>query len=272
MLYIPKISPIRIKQLGVGDNLPQDLGGEFYGVDYVNFCNEWAINQPLTFQIFSDSANPIIKVGDTNITPTDITPTGWAGLGNYVYEISYTPTAEGDFRFLLIEDIYFFESDLIKVISDTSHLIKIDYSNSENDYGYVGSTQLTAYVDGEYRTVQPSNEMTVYENDRAELTKLRSTPIEKYELNIYNSIYSVANMLNMIFSCDTILINGESFQSDEVPNVEAIEMSNIFNISIIISRTSDNYEYFTQQADGLDFIGDNSDEILSDNENKLIVL
>ena len=270
MLYIPKISPIRIHQIAVGNNLPQDLGVEFYGVEYPNFCATWLINEPLTFQIFSDISIPNVTVNGTILTPTDITPSGWSGLGNYVLEYSYTPTSVGTLKFYLDDGTYFFESDEISVISDPLRLVKLQYLNSTNDYGYIGSTLLTAYVEGEFRTIEPGNEKTVYDDDRGEVTTLRSTPTESYVLNVYNTTYSVVNMLNLIWACDTVYMNGQPFQAKEVPGVEPVSFSNLFDMNVKVQRVEDDYQYFTVTNDGIEFVSDDTGELITDDNLEII--
>lgn len=273
MIYVPKICPIRIAQIAVGNNISQDLGEEFYEVDYVPACREWVAGVPLIFQFYSDTANPDTYVNGQALILTDITPTGWAGLGSYVYEAGYTPSYGEEMVFTIIENLqYFFESQTITVTDDPSSLIRIDYSNSSNDYGYIDGETLTTFIFGEMASVQPSNEIISYANDRGELTKLRSTPIEGYEIKSYYATYGVVNMLNMIFSCDTIEINQQPFQNTETISPERIENTNLFNVSIVVDRIDEDYEYFTTTSDGLSFIGDNTDLILSDNENSMVIL
>jgi len=269
MIYIPKISPVRIKQIVSGSFLSQDSGHNFYGIDKINFCNEIPLNKQFIFQIFSDTQNPNIYIDGYVLAVNDITPVNWAGLGSYVYEISFTPTRLDSFVINIEESGNYFESDSIIPVFDTSHLIKIEYTNSQNDFLYVGSTVLTAYFDAEYHSVRPENELTVYENDRGEMTKLRATPTENYELAFYNVPYYVINLINMIFSMDTILINGQPFQSNETVNVEDIEMSDIFNGSMLIQRTNDNYQNFTITDDGIVLNSDDNDVIYSDDNNKI---
>jgi hypothetical protein len=270
MIYIPKISPIRIKQVV---NVPfpaQDLGAKFVGVDYVNFCNEIPVGVEFIFQFMCDTSSPSVDASGNTVTLTDITPTGWVGLGNYVFEASYAPTSTTPFKFYLSEGGYYFESVEIQPVEDVSKLIKIAYANTENDFLYVDGSVLVSYFTAEYRLVQPQNELTVYQNDRGELTKLRATPLESYELHFYHIPYYVVNQLNLIFSCDIIGINDEGFQTEEVISAEAIEMSNIFNATVVITRTDDDYEFFTITNDGIEFIEDGTSEMITDDNLELI--
>jgi len=271
MIYIPKISPIRIYQVTNKAFPAQDLGLQFKGIDYINFCNEIPINEVFRFQFMSDTATPAIHASGNAVSLTDITPVGWSGLGTFVYEAEYTPTTEDHFKFYINEDVFFFESTEIIPITDTSQLLEFAYMNSENDFLYVdGGNVLKAYFKAEYRSVMPTNEMDVYHNDRGEMTKLRATPLEAYELHFYSVPYYVVNMLNLIFSCDMIWINNESFQTEETISAEPIEMSNIFNASIIITRTNEDYENFTILDDGIELIIDYHFEMISDDLTEIL--
>lgn len=275
MIYFPQISPIFFRQIVSGVNLSPDFGTQFEGINYLDWCHDWPINVPLVFQFFSDNEDPVVRVGDTDLVLTEITPSGWDGLGSFVYQTTYTPTVEGQFTIDVIEDglASFYESQPINVVSDVANLVKIGYKNSENDYGYVGTSTLISYLEGEFSNVQPENEIVSYKNDRGVLTKLRATPIEAYELRIFAVPYFIVNMINLIFSCDTITVNGVAFQTEETTSIERIEeRADLFNVSVIIKKTNSEYVNETTSTDGLTFIGDNSNNIISDSNNNLVTL
>jgi len=269
MIYIPKICPIRITQIVVGQNLSQDFNQTFKGINYPDNCSKWLSGEELTFQFYSTKAISSISTtangATTGVSVSDITPSGWAGLGSYVYEVTYTPS-DDSLIFEINDGESFFKSDIIQIVTESEQLIKIEYSNSENDYGYVGTSTLTTYQRGEFRSIVLGNEKTVFDNDRGELTMLRATPTEGYQLNIYDVDYSVANLMNLIWSCDDVELNGEPFQAAEAPEAEPIEMSNLFNIQVNIQRVDEDYEFFNTTADGIELITDNTDEITTDNE------
>lgn len=271
MIYLPQISPINFTQIVEGSNLSPDVGGTFETIAYVDFKHIRAVNEAIKFQFMSDTANPVVQVGGTAVSLTDITPSGWAGDGNYVYEASYTPTAAGYIYFFIVEGGNYFESTCIEVVESTEGLVKIEYSNSENDYGYVDGSELISYFDGDLGEVQPFNDIVGYQNDRGKLTKLRSTPVEGYELSIYRVPYFVVNQLNMLFSCDTIEINGVLFQNEDELGVERLGESDLFNVTLTIKRVADSYTKHTESESGFALIGDANDNLISDNSGNLLI-
>ena len=274
MIYIPKISPIAITQLRAGDNTPYN----FHGIDDVDICHIAKKDEEIIFQFFSDTANPTVSLVSNEIldaiTITDITPTGWDGLGNYVYKVSLTPTTEGRFSIYINEDGYFFESEEIKVLSSTDELILIEYANSASDYGFVknGTDTFKIYQYGHYQKATPINNLDSYKNDRGELVTLRATPQEGYELKLWYCSLADINRLNLVFSLDSIKINNVPFQSPDVIKSDNMERSNMYEATVAIVRVEDDFEEVNTIDDGLEFIGDNTDLILTDNNQNMLIL
>lgn len=267
MLYIPKISPVYFKQLVDKANVSQDLGQQFEAIDYLQFKKYFPLDEVVRFQFMSDSVISAINfVSDSfaSISISDITPASWAGDGNYVYEASFTPTSTGCAVLYIIEDGEVWESEKI-YFDAVDDYIKISYKNSENDYGYVGSNRLISYYQGDLNEVVTYNELFTYENDRGDLTKLRSIPGEGYNLKLYELPYYVVNQLNLIFSCDDIQINNDTYQNENPPEGEPIETSNLFNINLEIKRTDDNYKLDSTTLSNYTYEGNDSLNIESNN-------
>jgi hypothetical protein len=256
MLYFPNIAPIEWRQIVVGRNISKDFGQRYYGVDYPDVCMKWATNDLMWIQMFSDITNPNITLNGQSVAPIDITPVGWQGFdgqgnGAYVLLFGYQPTVDQEvFQFKADDGTYFFESEQVMAFDETDDLIKIEYQNSVNKLGYINNgtmTYLTTYIYGEDANPQPENSIVAYDDDDGELTKLQSTPTEGYLLTAYYVNIAGVNRLNMIFSCDDILINGESFQTNETPTPERIENSDLSNVTVRTQRTNNYYMYFTQE-------------------------
>lgn len=268
MIYIPQITPFSIEQIQAFAHRPYN----FYGIDEVCLPREFPVNEQIIFQFQCDTTAPTVLMNTTELVPTNITPSGWDGEGNYVFEVSYTPTTVGTINFYIMEGGYFFESENIEIVDDCEHLLKFEYTNSESDYGLITGTTFTTYESGDFLNATPTNEIDSYKNDRGELKILRATPIEAYDLKMWYCSLATVNRMNMIFSCDTIIINGMQVQASEVPKASQVEHSNMFEVSVNISRVDSDYHQPTAAADGIVLIDDNSDNIISDNNNNMLML
>ena len=102
---------------------------------------------------------------------------------------------------------------------------------------YTGLT----YFTGQLKPGQPENEISGYESDRGELQKLISTPKRISNLILTEVHISYIDVINMIFSCDNLTINGVTFQSAEAPKIEEIQKSDLVNIEIKLTQTNNDY-------------------------------
>lgn len=183
---------------------------------------------------------------NTTITANNISPTGWQL--DKVNRYNFTPSTAG---------VYYFEntssgwrSDKFCVWDDLKHkkrLVKIGYSNSENDYFIIFHNNLTAvytptaFFTGALYPDSPGNDISVFETDRGNPIKQRSTPQNIYNLKLLDIHYAEIQRVNMIFSCDTITVNGITWQNKEAMEVEQIANSDLVNITINLIQTDYNY-------------------------------
>lgn len=208
------------------------------------------INKAIYLQFQNDGGDLTLVVhkpdGTTsNITPVNINPTGWTGTDVWLY--TYTPSVKG---------IYYFQfalgnmiSDKYYVISETKfkkRLIKVEYYNSFNDFETVffdGTTQVFApviYLEGILKAGTPRNEKSTFQTDRGELTINRATPIPTATLQLMTHRTLLAQ-LNIIFSCDRIVINGVSYQTSEPIEPENVEKEDMYKVNINLLETSYNF-------------------------------
>lgn len=267
MIYAPKISPFELKQVVSGDNRP------FSSEDYTRMetCRRFKVNEAIIFQFQSDTVSPDVYVNDTSLTPSNITPAGWSGEGTYVYQVSYTPASTGYIQFLIQEGGFFYESEKLNIVDSNDGILKIEYKNSENDYGYVGTSTLTSYQWGEMADAQPENEVDSFQNDRGNQTILRATPIEAYQATFYYCDLDTVNRLNMIFSCDDVKVNDFPCEVNEVINPERFDTSDMFTVTITLYRKDDDYNQLSTTDDGFEVITDDTDEILTDDINEILI-
>ena len=217
------------------------------------FYKEWLYGKSMFLQFeVLESDNTALKVYKyneitseyaliTTLNPTIITPAGWQG-DNFV---KYTLNLAVGTYYLQFNDGY--RSDTFVVTDDLQFrrkFIKIEYSNSQNDYGCIfDNFTFTQYLSGQLLISPPKNEISALESDRGNITKLRSTPIRLASLQINDIHYTLVDHVNMVFSCDQITVNGVTYQTTEPPTVDPIEGSDLVNITVNLSQTNNNYFY-----------------------------
>ena len=180
-------------------------------------------------------------------TLTDITPVGW--IGDNVYKITYTPTLNGIYYIVFNGD---YISDGVKVRESNNDLVKIQYYDSKNSnsglfYDYNLSTwvwQPIRYFTGQVISGEPQNEYSIYKDDPGTNVKTRSEPVDTIQLNLTDISQLEIKIINRIFSCDNILINGVLCQNTEPPEYEPIPNSDMCNVSILMTITKDNNDYY----------------------------
>jgi hypothetical protein len=99
----------------------------------------------------------------------------------------------------------------------------------------------TTYFTGQLKTGKPENNISAFKSDRGVVSKLRSTPVKLAELILTDIHYSYVYNINQIFSCDYLIVNGIQYQTNEVPEVDEIEKSDLVNITINLSQVSNLY-------------------------------
>jgi hypothetical protein len=222
------------------------------GITPANYYKDFIINKEITIQLWiSEVVNTTLKLykpnGTTQIlTGVDISPVGW--VSETVYKYSFTPTLEGEYYLKneeteIISDVIYVQSQL----KYKKRLVYIEYQNSENDYGMVFWDELTekfkgkTYFTGRLMWAEPKNEISAFTTDRGNVEILRSTPVRTANLELTEIHFTYIDNINMIFSCDTISVNGMNFQTVENPKIELTEKSDIVNITIQLSLIDNDY-------------------------------
>ena len=180
----------------------------------------------------------------TNVNPVDITPSGW--VLNSVYKYTFTPDEEGIYYCVFNGDTDVLSDKFLvnSLEKFRRRLVKIEFYNSINDYGMVFWDNSTpkytglTYFTGQFKPGRIKNDISAFESDRGVVEKLRSTPVKLAELILTDIHYSYVYNINQIFSCDNLTINGIQYQTQDVPDVEEIEKSDLVNITINLSQVS----------------------------------
>ena len=277
MIQIPKISPIAFRQdVLITTNRPKDLGGIYYGVDYVPICDEWLVDTTINLIILAD-APPTIQVNGNLLLSIDITPVGWYGIPSVrpsnVYKTSYIPTVIGETtEFTITDGTDIYTSPIYTTVNNQDNsLIRIDYIHNEIDFGMFSGDVMTTFVYGEFMEALPTNEIVSFKNTRNQTIKLRATPIEAYNLKMYYLKYNDINKLNLIFSCSETYVNNTKVVNEEGISSSRVDVSDLFEANVTLERVDDNFMFIdTRDLSGV-LIGDDNDNTISDdNETQLI--
>lgn len=223
------------------------------GVHPAQWYKEWLHNKAMVLQFEAteeeDTDLTIYKYNETTgvfdedstATATDITPIGWTGSPMVKHSLTLT---EGTYYITTADGL---TSDKFVVVNDArlrKKLIEIVYGNSDNDYGVIFDEQtFRQYFTGQLVIGNPENEISAFESDRGNLVKLQSTPKRIATLNINELHYTYTDHVNLLFSCDSITVNGVTYQNTEPPTIEPIENSDIVNVTVKLVQTSNDYYY-----------------------------
>ena len=207
---------------------------------YLQFAKEVGDATTLTVKKYNESTYAYET--NTTVTPTDITPSGWVGDTMLSYSLSLSVGT----YYLTFDDG--FRSDTFAVISDSElvkRLVKVTYTHAENDYGCIfdNSYTFTNYFQGQFMPAASENEIEAFETDRGEHIKLQATPKRVFMLNINDIHINYIDHVNMLFSLDTLTVNGMEVENIEAPQVELVEFTDLCNITVKLYLVDNDYYY-----------------------------
>lgn len=231
-----------------------------YGIKSVNWHKSWPVGEEIKFQVINILSAKVIKSDGTqiNITPEEITPSGWTTTERY-YTVSYTPTLGEKFYFRITVsyNVYpylmnkAYHSDNIYANTKFKYnLNKIEFKNSTNRYDNIfnnaAGTNIYSgitYFEGLFEPDKPSNEITTYKTQEEKPIKTKASPQFNRVLTFTDIPYHYYEQLNMIFSCNDIKVNGIQVDNNEnEPDPDRINNeSNLTNIKIQLQVVTDNY-------------------------------
>lgn len=252
------INPIRFKNISSVDwdnTFPNDhnielrtnyFPGEYEQSFYPTFIKDKTIYLQFPITGVANLNLMVTKPDSTteNITPLNISPSGWVGDPAYKYE--YTPTTEGLYRFqfqsesVISDHIY-----VVDALKLRKKLIQIQYYNTENDLNTVFiSSENVVFSPTAYLSAKTEagfrNEKSTFETDRGQVSTNRSTPIPMLTLTI-EAHRSQLSLINLIFACDRIIINGISYQNADAPEAEKDDKTDMYTVTVVLSETNYNY-------------------------------
>jgi len=237
------------------DNMQQRaqyFGGIYPGMFYKDFIE----GENIRLQFVSNELTPlkvykwnmfknIFELNNTLI-PVFITPPGWIGENITLFDFALTTGV----YYCQFDDGY--TSDKFAVHSELKlrkKLIRINYYNSENDYGAIFENSdiivfsPVTFFTGQLKAQAPENIISSYNSDRGNLIKLRATPIRLQSLELCDIHTSYIDHINMIFSCDYINVNGIEYQTSEPPQIAEKENSDICDLTIKLVMKNNSYFY-----------------------------
>jgi hypothetical protein len=211
-----------------------------YGDMYLQFLNE--DNEVKSFDLYKlNETNTWVL--DSNIDSVDISPVGW--VGNQIHKITLTGLTDG--CYYLFEPDCNCKSDIFYMTSSidfTEDFVKIKYSNSINDFGCIfGTHYFEVYFRGRLMTGEPKIDVDSYEDDRSNPIKLKASPQRTANLSILGINYLYKDLIDHIFSCDTIEVNGVQYENMDAPAFDLTEGSDMGNITVKLAQSINDYYY-----------------------------
>lgn len=265
---IPLTTPLRFYQIGeqpdysdIWPTLDNILQRQQWsdGIEAVEFWyNDHIVNQTLSVQfsysgltdqniyVYKYNQDTGVYVNTFTLTPTDITPTGWTG--DNVNKYDFAPVQEGLYYLEFTEPGWRSDEFYVQIAEKyRKRLVEIEYYNSINEFDtifwdediqvYTGKT----YFEGILKPGNPKNEYSQFERDRGGVKRLRSTPVRTSELIIANVHSTYIDIINHIFSLDNVSVNGIQFNADDTMSIEQIDDTDLYDITINLTRATSNY-------------------------------
>lgn len=221
-------------QYGFGVSSSPDVIRRHIGIMYLQFLSA---NSVVSFKVYKLNSAKVFDLSES-VSSVDISPSGWTG-----YQI-HKLTLDLDDGVYYVTDGSNYTSDIFQVVTSSNQLIKIKYSNSVNDFGCIFATNyFEAYFTGKLIAGEPKNEVEAMESDRGAPIKLKSTPSRTASLTIYKVSHLYKDLLDMIFSCDTIEINGISYENSETISWEQNNGGDIGTATVKLVQKINDYYY-----------------------------
>lgn len=265
-ITVPDMNPLRFYKIGTipdwATNWP-NMENVYPGAEWIagivntKYINDWVIGHKLSIQfgitlpgndsltLYKLNALGVFEIFAT-LAKTDITPVGWVSEAVYKYE--YTFASTGVYYFESVSAGY--RSEKIVVHSDLKmkkRLVKLEYENTVNDYDMIfidaGTPRYTGlvFLTGQLILGSPKNEISALKSDRGQLVKLRGTPLRMATLKLTDIFYANIDKINLILSCDTLTINGVTYQNEETGEAEQIGQTDLFKMNVKLTQTNYNY-------------------------------
>jgi len=292
LIQIPLLSPVTFARVKTFDHIDNwaDVDNTLFNAD--NFSDvdilptpyhlNWIKDKELKFQIRQKGTvtvsiyNCATGAVTGTIVGSNVTPTYFVSTFD-VYNYAWTTGTNGVWKILIhavqagVHEYY--ESDAIVVSTDLPECIYINYYHTSNDFGIVFSIDGTAisfdgriYLESNMTNQKPGNTLDVLTSDRGETEYLQATPRRLFDIKFLPLPRKIVEMLNLIFSCDTIEINGIGVQPEGVMSDEIIE-GTLASVASITVQQKD-WDYNQNDTDtSISLITDDEDDFIANDTN-----
>lgn len=212
-----------------------DVIREHIGIMYLQFEDE--TNSGFGVDVYKLNNSNTFELIDT-VNSVDISPVGW--VTDQIHKVTLD-LEDGVYQL----KINGHESDIFKIVSTieyTRDLVKIKYLNSKNDYGCIfGTNFFEAYFRGNIKKGEPKIDIESFESDRGNPVKLRATPQRTATLNVKGIHQNYVELVEMIFSCNTITVNGVDYENIDVPSYNDNDSADLGDITVKLVQKNNDY-------------------------------
>lgn len=234
-ISIPLLSPVRwvVKDLSIESGVQPSFDAALFENQILSFqekkryFQKWqksdTIATPITSNVapsavvLVDCTGATVKAGTIStvasgyITAPDV---------QYLFTIALSDVAEGFYWLKATFGSTVLLSEPLEVATTHKNTILFNYGNDINEYGIIFRTGKTFNFRCEavLQDFQPGSNEVVFEDQPANVVRLSSFVFRSFKLIIGNAHGVpdwIADKINRIFSCDTVLLNGKQFVRPE---------------------------------------------------------
>ena len=152
------------------------------------------------------------------------------------------------------DDALLVESEALFIADQFVDFIPFEFWNFENDFGLVfdnGSTRWTGRMLVPIRMFDPGPtfEKEVYKDDPGTLQTLRVTPQRVYNIDSMVVPVHVAELFQLAFSCSELYLDGIKINSEDTPEAEPVEGSNLKVLTGAVTLVDFNTDYMAEDVE-----------------------
>ncbi len=152
------------------------------------------------------------------------------------------------------DDSLLFESEALSIADWFEDAIPFEFWNFENDFGIVwdnGITMFTGRVMVPIRLYDPAPEFEkeIYQDDPGTLTTLRTIPQRVFNFDSLLMPVHVAELIQMAFANSELYLDRIKINSEETPESEIVEGSNLKQLSGKATFVDFNSEYMRENVE-----------------------
>ncbi len=200
------------------------------------YCQKWQTNENIYVQLasnFGPVTARLIDAEENIIAPAVVTTLSqsfyFTPFAAYGITVNLAGITAGIYWLQVLVGGTGTETKLISepmmIAEDWPGTIQFEYSHSENEYGAIFQNGEKMYfrTEGVIDDFTPGITETVFEDDPGNIVRLSSTTHRSFKLSIGNEAGVpdwVADKVNRIFGCDSVLLDGKQFVRPEGGKME----------------------------------------------------